>query len=100
MPPPTLMHQPTPRLAVLTLPCVDAPEDASCTRGAAHILTGPPRCCCAHGSRPLRHTAAHDQAADEDLHGVAVLVQRRRPYLEQPLVRMRLRRPHLEDFAL
>jgi hypothetical protein len=40
---PTPMHQPTPRLAILTLPCVDAPADASCTHGAARLLTVPPR---------------------------------------------------------
>src|SRR5713101_7977475 len=51
-------------------------------------------------SRNLLHTARHNEVADEDLHGFAVLVQRRRPHLDQPLVRTRLRRPHLEHFAL
>src|SRR3989475_11702181 len=40
------------------------------------------------------------QVADEDLHGFAVLVQRRRSHLDPPLVRTRLRRPHLEHFTL
>ena len=51
-------------------------------------------------SRTLLHAAPHDKVADEDLHGFAVLVQRRRSNLHQPLVQTRLRRPHLEHFAL
>ncbi len=49
---------------------------------------------------PLFAAARHDEIADMDLHGLAVLVQRCRPHLDQALVRTRLRRPHLEDFAL
>jgi len=37
-------------------------------------------------SRNLLHTARHHKVADEDLHGFAVLVQRRHPHLDQPLV--------------
>src|SRR5712691_6127853 len=48
----------------------------------------------------LLSTAQHYEVADEDQHGFAVLVQRRRPHLDQPLVQTRLRRPHLEHFAL
>ena len=48
----------------------------------------------------LLHTARYHEIADEDLHGFAVLIQRRRSHREQSLVRMRLRRPHLENFAL
>src|ERR1700738_1858913 len=44
--------------------------------------------------------ARDDQIGDEDLHGLAVLVQGRRPHLDQPLVRAGLRRPYLQDFAL
>jgi hypothetical protein len=34
--------------------------------------------------------ARHDQIGDENLRGLAVLVQHRRPHLDQPLVRARL----------
>jgi len=51
-------------------------------------------------SHTLLHTARYHEVADENLHGFAVLVQRRRSHLEQPLVRTRLRRPYLEHFAL
>src|SRR5882762_4172883 len=50
--------------------------------------------------RPLSGTARHHEIADGDLHGLAVLVQRRRAQLDQALVRTRLRRPHFEHFAL
>src|SRR6266403_336344 len=49
-------------------------------------------------SRTLLHAVPHDKVADEDQHRFAVLVQRR-PHLDQPLVRSRLRRPHLEPCA-
>src|SRR5262245_11015059 len=51
-------------------------------------------------SRTLRHAARHHEVGDEDLHGFTVLIERRRPHLEQPLVWTRLRRPHLEHFTL
>src|SRR6266851_6931336 len=51
-------------------------------------------------SRTLLHAARHYEGADEALHGFAVLVQRRRPHLDQPLVRTRLRWSNLEHFAL
>src|SRR6266446_5073411 len=66
-------------VAYHTLPFVYRPRSLSCT---------------------LWHTARYHEGADEDLHGVAVLIQRRRSHLEQPLVWTRLRRPHLEHFAL
>src|SRR5258706_7552936 len=49
-------------------------------------------------TRTLLHAVPHDKVADEDQHRFAVLVQRR-PHLDQPLVRSRLRRPHLEPCA-
>src|SRR5712664_3843566 len=49
-------------------------------------------------SRTLLHAAPHDKVADEDQHRFAVLVQRR-PHLDQPLVRTRLRWSNLEPCA-
>src|SRR6266568_1937191 len=51
-------------------------------------------------SRTLLHAAPHDKVADEDQYGFAVLVQRRRPHRDQPLVRSRLRWSDLQHFAL
>jgi hypothetical protein len=48
----------------------------------------------------MRGSAQDDQVRDHDLHGLAGLVQRRRPYLEQPLLRPRPRGSDLQDLTL
>src|SRR2546425_8572142 len=40
------------------------------------------------------------EIADGDLHRLAVLILRRRPHLDQSLLRTGFRRPHFENFAL
>src|SRR5258708_10387611 len=49
------------------------------------LLCGPPR---------------YDKIPDGHLHRLAVLILRRRPHLDQSLLRAGLRRPHFEYFAL
>src|SRR5262249_47424484 len=48
----------------------------------------------------LLAAAWHDQGRDQHLHGLAVLIERGGPDFDQPLLRARLRRTHLEDLAL
>src|SRR6266568_1328003 len=43
--------------------------------------------------------ARHDEIRDEDLHGLAMLVERRRPDLDQPLLGTRFRRSYLQHFT-
>src|SRR5438552_18010906 len=45
-------------------------------------------------------TAGDDEAADEHLHGLVVLVERGGAHLDAPLLGARLRLPHFEDLAL
>jgi hypothetical protein len=48
----------------------------------------------------LFRPAGHQQIADEHLHGLVPLIERRRAHLDEPLSRARLRYPYLEHFAL
>ena len=52
------------------------------------------------GNGSMWSSARHDQVRNQDLHGLAGLVQRRRPHLDQFLLRSCSRRPNFKDFAL